>query len=86
MRAVIRTDPGKIELSFMWLPLFVAQDSGLKKEIEKSLSGEFVGKPLSDDVLDDMHERALDIICEKHKAVTGLRDYLDSLKFVTGPE
>ena len=37
-------------------------------------------------MLDTMHERVLDIICGKHNAVTGLRDYLDSLKYVAGPE
>ena len=83
MRAVVRTDPGKVELSFMWLPLFVGQDTSLKKEIEKVLSTEFQGKPLNDDTLDDRHERVLDIVCQKHK-ISGLRDYLDSLKYVTG--
>ena len=85
MRAVVPTEPGKVELSFMWLPLFIGQDPGLKKEIEKTLSNEFHFKPLNEATLDDMHERVLDIICEKHKAITGLRDYLDSLKYVTGP-
>lgn len=84
MRAVVCTDPGKVELSFMWLPLFVGQDPSLKKEIEKVLSLEFQGKPLDDEVLDDMHERVLDIVCAKYK-FSGLRDYLDSLKYVTGP-
>ena len=55
----------------------------MKKEIEKVLSTEFQGKPLNDDTLDDMHERVLDIVCQKHK-ISGLRDYLDSLKYVTG--
>ena len=86
MRAVVVTEPGKVELSFMWLPLFLGQDPGLKKEIEKTISAEFVGKSLDSDTLDIMHERVLDIICSKHSAVTGLRDYLDSLKYVAGPE
>ena len=85
MRAVVVTEPGKVELSFMFLPLFLGQDPGLKKELDKTIGAEFVGKPLTDDVLDDMHERVLDIVCEKHKAVVGLRDYLDGLKYVTGP-
>jgi hypothetical protein len=85
MRAVVVTDPGKVELSFMWLPLFIGQDPGLKKEIEKTIAQEFQGKHVDVFTLDEMHHRVLDIICEKHKAIVGLRDYLDSLKFVEGP-
>jgi hypothetical protein len=68
----------------MWLPSFIGHDTGLKKEIEKMLAKELEGKGMTDDVLDMAHNRVLDIICERYKAVVGLRDYLDSLKFVEG--
>jgi hypothetical protein len=85
MLAVVVTEPGKVELSFMWLPLFIGQDPGLKKELEKTIGQEFQGKPLDATTLSAIHDRVLDIICEKHKAIVGLRDYLDGLKFVEGP-
>jgi len=84
MRAVVVTGPGKVELSFMWLPTFIGHDTRLKEEIEKQLAPELVGKELTDETLDVAHERVLDIICEKYK-ITGLRDYIDALKFVEGP-
>lgn len=82
MRAVVSTEPGKLELNFMWLPTFIGMDSALKAELEKKLGPELVGKPMTDEVLDAAHERVLDIICERHKAIAGLRDYLDAIKFV----
>ena len=82
MRAVVRTAPGKLELNFMWLPGFIALDSRFKAEIEKKLAPELEGKPMTDEVLDYAHDRVLDIICERHKVIAGLRDYLDAIKFV----
>ena len=85
MRAVVVTEPGKVEFSFMWALLFIAQNPDLKKELDKVLGAEFVGKPMTEEMLDNMHERVLDIICAKFK-VRGLRDYLDAMKYVEGPE
>lgn len=84
MRAVVVTDPGKLELSFMWLPTFIGQDNRLKKEIEEKLAPDLVGKELTEETLDFAHDRVVEFICEKYK-ITGLRDYLDALKFVEGP-
>jgi hypothetical protein len=84
MRTVIATDPGKVEVNWMWLPAFCA-DSRTKKFIEEQLAPRLVGKVLTEEVLDWAHEQVLDILCDRHK-IEGLRDYLDSLKFVEGPE
>ena len=83
MRLIIREGPGKVGFNFMWVPTFIGQDPLLKKELEKELAPHLVGQPLNDATLDKAHELALDFICSKwHKAIPGLRDYLDAMKFV----
>lgn len=85
MRAVTLTQPNKLELSFMWLPGFIAYDVRLKKEIEAKLADELKSRTADNATLDWAHDRVLDMICEKHSSIIGLRDYLDALKFVEGP-
>lgn len=82
MRSVFRSGPGKIELNWMWLPAFIAHSSADKRYLEEKLKPELIGKPLTDETLDFAHERVLDFICERHKAIVGLRNYLDSVKFI----
>jgi hypothetical protein len=85
MRAVVVTEPGKVELNWSWLPTFIGMSSDMLRRMEKKLSPLLVGKPLTEETLDAAHELALDFICQEHHAIRGLRDYLDSLKFVEGP-
>ena len=83
MRAVVITGPGKLELNYMWLPTFIGMDNRMKQLLEKQLSPELVGKPLTDETLDFAHQRVVEFILEKYN-LEGLRDYLDALKFVQG--
>ena len=82
MRVVVVTEPGKLELSWMWLPTFLGQDPRLMQEIGKELGPKLQGKPMTEEVLNEAHEMVLDFICEKYKTIKGLRDYLDAIKFV----
>ena len=86
MRVVI-TDPtekGKVLLNHMWLPAFLAFDAAMKVDIEKQLGPKLVNRALTEETLDWAHEQVLDLICHRHQAIVGLRDYLDSMKFVVG--
>ncbi len=85
MRLVFQSGPGKLALATLWLPGFIAYDGRLLAEAEKEVGAKFVGKELTDTVLDEAHDAVLDFICAKHAAIVGLRDYLDSVKFVVGP-
>jgi hypothetical protein len=85
MRLVVRSGPGVVELSYTWLPLFAGTDVHLKKDIEDKLCPQMVGKELTDEVLDWAHEQVVGIICARYR-IKGLRDYLDAVKFVEGPE
>ena len=66
----------------MWLPTFIGHNSRLKREIEERLGPEFKGRELTEETLDEMHTRVIEFICEKFP-LNGLRDYLDSVKFVS---
>jgi hypothetical protein len=82
MRLIVRSGPGKVELNWTWMPFFCAMDNNLKKQVEEALGPKLKGKPLDDATLDFAHNEALDFICNYHKAIPGLRDYLDAIKFI----
>lgn len=81
MRFIVATNPGTVELNFMWLPTFLGMDVNLKKYIEDEMGPQLQGKELSVETLDWANERIIDLICERYK-LDGLRDYLDAVKFV----
>jgi hypothetical protein len=83
VRAVVSTEPGKLELNFMWLPTFIGLNSKMKIELEKELAPELVGKPMTEEVLDFAHDKVVEFILKRFP-LEGLRDYLDALKFVQG--
>jgi hypothetical protein len=84
MRLIVATEPGTVELNYMWLPTWIGMNSVLKKEIEDAVSPMLVGKELSDEVLEAASEKVMDFLEVKFSGLSGLRDYLDALKFV-GP-
>lgn len=83
MRAIIRTREGVLELNWMWLPTWVGMNAQLKKAIESELADSVKGKPMTEPVLDEINEMVIDILERKSPHVTGLREYLDGLKFIT---
>lgn len=83
MRVVIATKEGQIELAYTWLPTFIGMNTPLKMEMEKALQPKVLGRPLTEQILDEVHDLVVDWLCEKFPQLQGLRDYLDSLKFVT---
>jgi len=66
----------------MWLPTFIGLNNSFKKRIEDELAPLLQGKELTEDLLDAASDRVIDILCESHKSLPGLRDYLDAIKFV----
>lgn len=81
MLFVQRTDPGVVELNFMWLPSFIGMNAAVQQEIEKKLSPLLQGKPMTEDTLKEAHEYVIDFLCQRFP-LKGLRDYLDAVKFV----
>jgi hypothetical protein len=84
MRAVVMTEPGVLEMNYMWLPTFIGMNTALKAEVEKSLAPQLLGMPLDEATLDWAHEQVVSILEKRFAHVTGLRDFLDSLKFIAG--
>jgi len=82
MRAVVQTEPGVLELNFMWLPTWLGMNTHLKAEIEAALQDKLVGQPMDDATMDWAHEQVVLFLEEKFPHLGGLRDFLDSLKFI----
>jgi hypothetical protein len=73
---LVRTDVGAVELNWMWLPTWIGMNTRLKMEMEEELAPMLAGK-----TMEEGNEVVLDYLCDKFP-LTGLRDYLDGIKFV----
>jgi uncharacterized protein YndB with AHSA1/START domain len=82
MRLVVSTEPGIVELAYTWLPTWLGINTAIKQKLEAKLQSEAVGKPMTEEVLQDLHEKVLDFFVEEFPQITGLRDYLDGIKFI----
>lgn len=82
MRLVVATDPGVLELNWMWLPTWLGHNMPLRQQMEKELSKLVQGRPMTDAFLDEVHQLVVDFLCKSFPDLVGLRDYLDSIKFV----
>ena len=86
MRLVVATEPGVVEVNFMWLPTWLGLNTQLKKDLEAELGPLLQGRELTEEVLEEAHDQVLDFLVQRHTQFGGLRDYLDALKFVTPPK
>jgi len=82
MRAVVETDPGVLELNFMWLPTWIGMNSGLKKEIEEYLGKIIVGREMTEAVLDEAHDLVVAFLMGRFPEIHGLPAFLDGLRKV----
>ena len=82
MRVVVATDPGVVELNYTWLPTWIGMNHAIKKQIEEQLSPLFVGRTLDDSTLDEMHQKVVAFLVEKHPSLVGLEGLLNALSEV----
>lgn len=82
MKLVIIPEPGVLELNYMWLPTWIGINTPLKQELEGAIRSKLVGKELTSAVIDEAHDLIVEFFSNKFPNLVGLRDYLDSLKFV----
>lgn len=73
MLLVQEVEPGKIELTWMWLPTWLGINADLKRQLEAHVTKEFVGQKATLDVL---HHVVIEFFCAKFPEVRGLREYL----------
>lgn len=83
MRLVVSPEDGVVELNYTWLPVWIGINTSLKNDLEKAIGDQLVGKPLTEESLDEAHDMVVDFFVQRFPQMKGLRDYLDALKFVT---
>jgi hypothetical protein len=82
MRTVVMTHPGVLELNYLWLPTWIGFNAMLKKKVEELLCDSIVGRVFTEEELDRINDEVIDVLESMYPTVTGLRDFLDGLKFV----
>lgn len=83
MRTVVATEEGTIEVNWMWLPSFIGMNSQIKLELEKEVSDKFIGAYLNEKTLNEANDLVIKCLQSKFKALKGLEQYLDCLKYVS---
>lgn len=82
MRAVVPTDEGVVELNWLLLPTCVGHNTRLKQSLEKKIQPLIEGQPLTEELLDRAHSLVIEEIARQFPHLSGLDEYLDSLKLV----
>ena len=80
MRAVVATEPGVVELNWLWLPTIIGMNAELKVRLEKKLASKVQGLPLTEGSLDHIHDVVIETLCEEFSYVKGLKEYLQAMK------
>lgn len=81
MRTIVLTDPGTLELNYMWLPTWIGMNTRFKQRIERELAPKIEGRAMTDQDLDELNDLVIQMIAAEFP-LPGISDYLDGLKFV----
>lgn len=82
MKLVVPVGPSSLEVAYVWLPAWLAMNHEMCGSLDAELSRVFVGKELTEELIDEAHEFVLDFFAKRFESITGLRDYLDGVKFI----
>jgi hypothetical protein len=85
MRSVVATEPGVVELNFLWLPTFIGMNGAFKEKMERDLAEKVQGMTMDDKGLDRAHEIVVEYIVKAFPQIRGLGRYLDSMKYLELP-
>jgi hypothetical protein len=79
----IRKDDHKlIEVSWMWLPWFIANNTGLLRELDHVLNLRYETlREINENNLNEIHYFVIEFICDRVK-VAGLKQFLEGLAYV----
>jgi len=85
----MQTDPGTVEVNWMWMPAWLAMNHEVQMELEKVMPDKLkeaglMGADMTEESLDKVNEIVLSFLVEKFAVLKGLREYLDALKYVEG--
>jgi len=78
-------DGSRCELRWMWLPLFLAQNTTLMNQLRDDLSKKFVNLEATDRVLDDIHAYVVQWLQERLPTLRGLDEFLKGIREVRQP-
>lgn len=67
----------------MWLPTWLGINRVAITAVEKELAPKVVGKAATEEELDAINDEVIELLAARHPEITGLRDFLDGLKFVS---
>lgn len=73
-----RNDPNCTRISRMWLPMYVAENRQLLKELQQVLFEKYRSAPVTEEVLEDMHHFSIEWIAKKLN-IPGLARYLRAM-------
>lgn len=82
MYLVIASGDGKLLFNTMWAPVWIGLDRSLCEELQQGLRP-FADRPLTQELLREVHDHLVEDICARYPQLPGLRHYLDALKSVT---
>jgi hypothetical protein len=71
------------EVRWMWLPMFIAQNVTMMKDLEGELTRRFVHQLATPDLLASANAFVIEWLAQKFPGIRGLDEYLKQLSLVT---
>jgi hypothetical protein len=81
MRLVVATDKNTVAINYTWLPTWMGMDPVLVGDLNNHLKG-YTDAPLTDAVLDDMHDDVVIYLQNKFRHMRGLGHLFEALQQV----
>lgn len=78
-----KDQPGKWEVNWMWLPMFLSMNRETVAHVDKMLTEKFKGRDHGDlNLQAEMSHEAIGAITDRHP-ISGLKEYLGALRGVS---
>jgi hypothetical protein len=79
-----KDNPKIYEVAWMWLPMFIAQNSALLSNLDHALNARFPPPvEVTEEKLDEIHDFVIEWVCQQIK-IPGLEKYLQAMREVEG--
>jgi len=82
---VVAYENGRLEVRYMWLPVFIGQNMALMRELEIAGAAKFQGCEMSEGLLDEVHEWVIGWLKNRFP-IPGLSEYLAGISHVNMEE
>jgi hypothetical protein len=78
---LINFENGRLDVKFMWLPVFIGQNAAAMNELQIAGLAKFRNSPVTDAVLDEVNAWVIQWICKRFP-IEGLDQYLSAIRNV----